>query len=91
MDQGWTNSRGNNCEVKRFESRNTDYYDQKFQNTNWERFDTINDTSNFGVWINSSQLKVIVFEKGEEKLISCKNLESFRAELAELRALYRTA
>jgi hypothetical protein len=91
MGRSWTDSRGNSYKVKLFASRATGYYDGKFQNTNWERFDTVEDAADFGIWINLSQLRVIIFKKGEEILMVCKNWESFRAELTELRQLYKNS
>ena len=89
MNCNWTNTRGNGCELKSYVSRSFEYYEYKFQKTNWYPVDNIKYDSDTHVWINPSQLTVIIFKLGEEILIACNNLESFRAELADLRKINR--
>ena len=85
MNHNWTNSRGNGCELKSYIGRTSEYYEYKFQNTNWHPVENIKYDLDTHVWINPSQLKIIIFKLGEEIMIACNNLESFRAELAALR------
>ena len=89
MNYNWTNTRGNGCELNSYESRTSEYYEYKFQNTNWHPFDNIKYDSDTHVWINPSQFKVIIFKMGEEILIDCNNSESFRDELVNLRKINR--
>ena len=67
-----------------------DYYDQKFKKTNWHRFDTDKDSSNFGVWVNPPQFKILIFADGGQVLTSCKDRSSFKEELDYMCELYRT-
>ena len=89
INHNWTNTRGNGCELKSYEGRTSDYYEYKFQNSNQHPVENIRVDSDTRVWVNPQQLQVIIFKLGEEIMISCSNLESFRAELAALREVDR--
>jgi hypothetical protein len=86
----WINPRGNNCELEMLEGFNVDYFDQKFQYTNWQRLSTNKDSSNFGIWVNSSQLKILMFGDGGQVLITCKDRNLFAAELDIICQLHRS-
>jgi hypothetical protein len=88
MGKKWTNSRNNVCEFQILDFRTADYYDQKFHNTNWQRLDTSRDASDFGVWINPAQYKIITFAEGGELVTECQDIDSFRAELQHMREVY---
>ena len=90
MEKNWVNPRGNNCELENHGSRTSDYYDQKFQNTNWQQLDTYRDSPNFSIWINSSQRRVLIFADGGQVTIVCKDSKSFKTELAFINERYRS-
>ena len=90
MIKKWTNPRGNNCELQMFGYNSVDYYDKKFQNTNWQRFDTNKDSANFGIWINPPQLKILIFADDGQVLTSCKDRSLFQEELDNMCEVYRS-
>jgi hypothetical protein len=90
MEKSWINPRGNSCEYERHSSRTSDYYDQKFSNTNWQQLDTYKDSPNFSIWINSSQRRILIFADGAQILIVCKDFKSFKSEMAFINERYRS-
>ena len=90
MKKIWTNPRGNKCELQMLDCNSVDYYDQKFQNTNWQRLDTNKDSLNFGIWLNPPQLKILIFADGGQVLTSCKDKSLFQDELDHMCELYRS-
>jgi hypothetical protein len=88
MTRKWINPRGNNCEFQMLENCNVDYYDEKFQNTNWQRLETNKDSSNCGLWVNSPQLKILVFADGGQVMTTCKDRNLFQVELDNISQLY---
>ena len=50
----------------------------------WEQFDTDQDASYYGVWVNISERKILSFVEGDEILSESPTLEIFRAELQAL-------
>lgn len=90
MSKEWTNPRGNKCELKLIDSRTTDYYVQIFNNTNWQRFETDEDSLGFGIWVNSHQKKILIFAEMGEVLIACNNADLFKTGIADMIEQYRS-
>jgi len=88
MAKKWTNPRSNTCEHHTLDCRTVDYYDRKFQNTNWQRLDTVRDASDFGVWINPEQLKIIILASNSEIVTECCNPDTFKEELVYMRQFF---
>ncbi len=54
----------------------------------WRQYDTHQDASYFGVWIQPERWQVLTFAEGDESLVTCDSGEEFRAELDRLAAFY---
>lgn len=56
--------------------------------TGWKQYDTNQDASYFGVWVNVPERKVFSYTEGDRCLVVCPTLESFRAELEDMERFY---
>ena len=54
----------------------------------WKQFDTKQDASYFGVWVNIEARKVLTYCEGDITRVDCPTIESFRAELEDLEKFY---
>lgn len=54
----------------------------------WIQYDTKQDASYFGVWVNVGERLTFTFAEGDTSLVTCPTLESFRAELASMQEFY---
>lgn len=54
----------------------------------WKQYDTKQDASYFGVWVNSSKRSIFTFCEGDTTLVKCHTPESFAAELADMAKFY---
>ncbi len=50
----------------------------------WDQFDTENDASYFGVWVNKSQLRLLSFVEGDLYLTLCADPAGYDAEISDL-------
>lgn len=50
----------------------------------WKQFDTDQDAWYFGVWVNIEKRMTVTYAEGDLTVITCANLESFRAELEDM-------
>jgi len=58
----------------------------------WELFETDQDASYFGVWINRQQLIVVTYCEGDLHIVRAPDAAAFDAEIAEMESFYqRTA
>jgi len=87
----WTNDRGNKV-TNRFVGPNCSryVYDTGIcaSNKGWKQYDTHQDAWYFGVWVHIEDKKVLTFAEGDEVLVECLTIESFRAELLSMAKSY---
>lgn len=57
----------------------------------WQQFDTDQDASYFGVWVNIEQRQVLTYAEGDETLVACESDEALRLELASMEKFYGKA
>lgn len=57
----------------------------------WEEFDTENDASYFGIWLNKSKLQTLHYVEGDVSFTQCDSPESFDSEVAALCSFYKAA
>ena len=62
------------------------FYD--FSLIGWENYDTPQDASYFGVWVNKNALSVITFAEGDEVRAIAPDQKAFEAELADMARFY---
>lgn len=86
----WTNERGNTVESdSAFGSDRYKWdFDRKWRAAGWKQYDTDQDASYFGVWVNVGTRQTFTFAEGDTSLVTCPTLESFRAELAHMAEFY---
>ncbi len=48
----------------------------------WRQWDTSQDASYFGVWVNAKLRKTVTFAEGDVTIVTCPTAEAFKAELA---------
>ena len=49
----------------------------------WDQFDTENDASYFGVWVNKSKLRLLSFVEGDLYLTLCADAAAYDAEISD--------
>jgi hypothetical protein len=54
----------------------------------WKQFDTEQDASYFGVWVDVPGRRTFTYCEGDRTLVVCPTLESFRAELKDAEEFY---
>ena len=85
-----TNSRGN--EVKRGFNPLTERYDFDFNictpEKGWQQYDTTQDASYFGVWVNAEKRIIKTFAEGDIMDVICKDENSYHAELKSMAECY---
>ncbi len=54
----------------------------------WKQYDTRQDASYFGMWVNIPQRMTFTYCEGDRTLVVCPTLESFQAELADAAQFY---
>jgi hypothetical protein len=85
-----SNARGNSTQHTFYADR--DRYDYDFKrcrlHEGWQQFNTHQDASSFGVWINPQLRQIVTFAKGNEITIYCATDASYEDELAEMRSHY---
>jgi hypothetical protein len=64
-----------------------DFADQ-FTREGWMQFDTDQDASYFGVWVNPSRLSTLTFCEGDWALIESDNEELYNAEIEHMCQFY---
>jgi hypothetical protein len=55
---------------------------------NWVQYDTKQDASYFGVWVEPERRLIFTFAEGDETLMECHSREAFIAELGRMAAFY---
>jgi hypothetical protein len=54
----------------------------------WKQYDTDQDASYFGVWVQMESRWILTFAEGDVSLVQCPTVETFRAELANMAEFY---
>lgn len=54
----------------------------------WIQYDTRQDASYFGVWVNQAKRCTFTYCEGDMTFVQCPTLDSFRAELADMAEFY---
>ncbi len=84
------NERGNTIE-RGFELYSDRYkYDFRIctAEKGWKQYDTAQDASYFGIWVNVQERKIFTYAEGDTTLITCPTIESLRAELESMAKFY---
>lgn len=83
-----TNKNGNEV-VRSFDGVQSRYfYDDKLLKEGWKQYDTTQDASYFGVWVNVGDRKVLTYCEGDTTVVTCPTVELFQAELDSLAEFY---
>lgn len=54
----------------------------------WKQYDTSQDASYFGVWVDVANRRTFSYVEGDRVVVLCPTLESFQAELADMERFY---
>jgi hypothetical protein len=86
---GEPNAQGNTvhrvfCDSERYD---IDFADN-FTAERWEQYDTDQDASYFGVWVNKFSGRILTYAEGDWTLVSCDCNEQFDREIAAMNAFY---
>jgi hypothetical protein len=88
----WKKDRNsNNCIVEwaNYCQRERYYYDMGMcSGSDWCQFDTEQDASYFGIWVNIKDRKVVTFAEGDETIVTAENDTDFKAELQSIVKFY---
>jgi hypothetical protein len=86
----WTNERGNEVTDNFVGDPGRYLYDSKIcpASEGWKQYDTSQDAWYFGVWVNVADRKIMTYCEGDESLVECPTVESFRAELENMAEFY---
>lgn len=57
----------------------------------WQQFDTNQDASYFGVWVNVEKLQVLTYAEGDEIIVKCATVDDLRRELVSMETFYGKA
>lgn len=52
--------------------------------TGWKLWKTDDDSEVYGIWIKMSALAILIFDRGDEFLITCPDIDKFVLELHDL-------
>lgn len=63
-------------------------YDQSEKMSGWQQYDTSQDASYFGVWVNTEKLQTFTFCEGDRTFVQCPDVEHLRAELEDMGRCY---
>lgn len=63
------------------------FYDLRCDQS-WKQFDTDQDASYFGVWVNLAERMTFTYCEGDRTLVVCPSVETFRSELKDAEEFY---
>lgn len=63
-------------------------FDFNLDTDEWEQFDTENDASYFGIWLNKSKLRIVEYVEGDLFFTQCDDAAGYDAEIAALCAFH---
>lgn len=64
------------------------WYDFEALGKEWKQFDTDQDASYFGVWVDLAGRRTFTYAEGDRTLVECPSAESFKAELEDMERFY---
>lgn len=83
------NERGNRVFRHFRPQRGRYYYDLRLKSEQgWKQFDTEQDFNGFGVWVNERKRMTLCYCEGDVTLVTCPDLQHFKAELADAERFY---
>jgi len=87
------NDRGNTVKTCNLFMLDRYFFDFKVctEENGFEQFDTDQDASYFGVWVNREERCTVTYAEGDLSLVACASEESFKAEIADLERFYGKA
>jgi len=86
-----TNDRGNTVKSWGYETRalaEDRYYWDSGPCAGWTRYDTDQDASYFGVWVDIEGRRILTYAEGDLSLVECPTEETYKAELASMAEFY---
>jgi len=63
-------------------------FDMCSKENGWIQYDTDQDAWYFGVWVHPGKMQVFTYAEGDTTLVTCKSLDSYKAELANMAEFY---
>ena len=92
ITQTSTNARGNQVR-EIFVAGDRYRFDFKYctPDQGWEQWETEQDASYFGVWVNRETRQTLTFAEGDLQLVDCETPEAFKAEIADAERFYGVA
>lgn len=84
------NPRNNTIERGFHYMRDRYYYDfgKLTPSNGWKQYDTDQDASYFGIWVNIAKLQTFTFCEGDTTIITCPDTEHLKAELDSMAEFY---
>jgi len=69
------------------------YFDFKacHSSKGWEQYDTNQDASYFGIWINRDKRQILTYAEGDITLVTCPTVEGFIKEIKSMNEFYGEA
>jgi hypothetical protein len=74
-----------------FRGRERYVYDARLLPDGWAQYDTKQDASYFGVWVQTEARKLFTYCEGDRTLVECPSNEAFANELRAMEAFYGSA
>tara|TARA_Y100000310_G_scaffold253383_1_gene260236 strand:+ start:1414 stop:1746 length:333 start_codon:yes stop_codon:yes gene_type:complete len=68
-------------------SRSRYHYDGSL-GKGWVQYDTDQDFSHFGIWVNAEERVIVTFAEGDQDIAVCLTLDIFKAQLAAMADFY---
>lgn len=89
----WENERGNTITNAYIGSVDRYQFDSQLctKDAGFEQFDTDQDASYFGVWVNRKERVTLTYSEGDLTLVTCPSSDTFRAEIQDAERVYGTA
>jgi hypothetical protein len=87
--QKGSNKQGNSVLVGRSPYENRYKYDFELcPPPNWVQYDTWQDASYFGIWVNTKEHIVVTYAEGDMYIVECPTKETYHAELKNMAEAY---
>jgi len=90
METGYLNKQGNWTVYTHWMMRERYYYDLRFEGPKWYPYNTIQDASYFGIWVNRFDRVIVTFAEGDETTVFCQTDHQFFRELFAMDQFYAT-
>jgi len=63
-------------------------FDEMFREDGWMQYDTNQDASYFGVWVNPKLLSVFTYAEGDLTLVVCPDAAAYNKKIEEMNEFY---